>query len=163
MKIKFDSRLNASVLLVATLMVGCTSVPKADSQPNYPKETAAIERRVHEIFSAAESKDFDRLDSYHFYGPKFTKFTGSSAQRLDADAGRVGEHKGLGAIAGLKMQADALKIDVFGNAGIATFILNYSFESGGATIQKKERTTLVFVRDGGEWKIIHEHLSPITQ
>jgi len=35
----------------------------------------AIERRLQEVFAAAENKDFDRLDSYHFYGPKFTKFS----------------------------------------------------------------------------------------
>jgi ketosteroid isomerase-like protein len=69
----------------------------------------------------------------------------------------------LGAANGLKMRADALKIDVFDDVGIATFILDYSFESGGQTIRRKERSTLVFVNDGGAWKIAHEHLSPIKE
>jgi len=59
------------------------------------------------------------------------------------------------------MRADALKVDVFGDVGIATFILDYSFEAGGATVPRKDRTTMVFVKEGGEWKITHEHLSPI--
>jgi len=45
------------------------------------------------------------------------------------------------------MRADDLKIDVFGNVGIATFILDYSFDSGGVVVHRKERSTLVFVKD----------------
>ena len=151
----------ALALAVAFLGAGCASVPTADTQAEYSVEKAQIEHRLQEIFAAAAARDFDRLDSYHFYGPKFTKFSGSSPERLDADAGRKGEHDGLGAISGLKMQADALKIDVFGNVGIATFILDYSFDSGGETKHAKERTTMVFVKENGAWKITHEHLSPI--
>ena len=77
-------------------------------------------------------------------------------------AGRKGEHVGLGAAKSLKMRADALKIDVFGNVGIATFILDYSFNSGGEVVRKRDRSTLVSVKEGKAWKIAHEHLSPIN-
>ncbi|MCZ7638551.1 MAG: nuclear transport factor 2 family protein [Verrucomicrobia bacterium] len=108
------------------------------------------------------SKDFERLDSYHFYGPKFTRFSGGSPVIMDAAATRKAEHEGLAALQELTMGVDALKIDVFGTVGIATFILNYSFASGDATVRRKERSTLVFVNERGDWKIAHEHLSPIT-
>jgi ketosteroid isomerase-like protein len=150
-------------LAAGLLTVGCVSPRYAEVQTDYAKERTQIEQRLQEVIVAAETKDFARLDSYHLYGPKFTKFTGSTAERLDAAAGREGEHKGLGAANGLKMRADALKIDVFDDVGIATFILDYSFESGGQTIRRKERSTLVFVNDGGAWKIAHEHLSPIKE
>lgn len=154
-------RLIASALAVAFLAAGCASLPTGDPQADYPVERAQIEHRLEEIFAAAMAKDFDRLDGYHFYGPKFTKFSGSSSERQDATAGRRGEHDGLGAIKGLMMRADALRIDVFGGVGIATFILDYSYDAGGETMHAKERSTMVFVKEGGEWKIAHEHLSPI--
>jgi ketosteroid isomerase-like protein len=56
------------------------------------------------------------------------------------------------------MKADELKIDVFGDVGIATFILAYHFKAGTETIEKTERS-LVFVKDRGDWKIVHEHFS----
>ena len=59
------------------------------------------------------------------------------------------------------MRADALKIDVFDNVLIATYNLDYSIDSGGTNMHAKERTTMVFVKDSGSWKIAHEHLSPI--
>src|SRR5258706_11374464 len=160
-KITCAIRLFALAVAIAFLGSGCASVPAADPRANHPVERAQIEHRLQEIFAAAAAKDFSQLDGYHFYGPKFTKFSGSSPERLDADAGRKGEHEGLGAINGLKMRADALKIDVFDNVGIATFILDYSFDSAGVTMHAKERTTMVFVKENGSWKIAHEHLSPI--
>jgi ketosteroid isomerase-like protein len=151
-------RLIASALAVVFLAAGCASVPtKADC----PVERAHIEHRLQEIFAAATAKDFNRLDGCHLYGPKFTKFSGSSPERLDANASRKGEHEGLGSIKGLQMRADALKIDVFGTVGVATFILDYSFDSGGKTMHAKERSTMIFVKEGGTWKIAHEHLSSI--
>ena len=154
-------QLAVTALLAGFLTAGCASSGHTDSQLRHLEAQAQIERRIQEIFAAAQGKDFNRLDSYHLYGPSFTKFTGSSPERLDAVTARKGEHDGLGAINGLKMRADGLKVDVFGNAAIATFTLNYSFESNGQTIDRKERTSLIFVRDGGDWKITHEHLSPI--
>jgi ketosteroid isomerase-like protein len=163
-----NNRINSNIWLIASALAlaflgsGCASVPAADPQANDPVEKAQIENRLQDIFAAAAAKDFTRLDSYHLYGPKFTKFSGSSPERLDAAAGRKGEHAGLGAINGLKMRADGLRIDVFDNVGIATFILDYSFDSAGVTMHAKERTTMVFVKESGAWKIAHEHLSPIT-
>ena len=138
---------------------GCASLPSAGSDDR--AERAQIEHRLDEILVAARTKDFKRLDSYHLYGPKFTKFSSSSPKRLDARATRKGEHDGLRSLRGLKMRAAALKIDVFGDVGIATFILEYRFERDGGTTQARERATLVFVKEGGVWKVAHEHLSAI--
>lgn len=150
-----------SALFVSFLVTGCATVRTADPPTHNAEATAQIERRLRDIFVAAESKDFPQLESYHLYGPHFTRFSGSSPMRLDAAATRQLEHDALGAIQGLRMQADMLQIEVFGTVGIATFILDYSFDLNGETIHKKDRSTLVFVLDRGEWKIAHEHLSPI--
>ena len=107
----------ASALAVALLAGGCASVPTASPQADHPVERAQIEHRLQEIFAAATAKDFNRLDGYHLYGPKFTKFSGSSPERLDSEVSRKGEHDGLSSIKGLKMRADTLKIDVFGPVG----------------------------------------------
>jgi len=157
------TRMMGLALLAALLLTGCASLHTANPQVAQSREQTQIQQRLQAVFSAAESRDFNRLDGYHLYGPKFTKFTGSSIDRLDAAAGRKGEHDELGRTEGLKMRADALKIDVFVNVGIATFILDCSFESGGEVVHKTHRSTLVFVKEGGEWKIAHEHLSPIDR
>ena len=143
---------------VGILLSGCASAP---TTPNHSNEQAQIRRRLEEIIDACEKKDFARLDSYHLYGPKFTKFVTEAPARLDARTARKGEHDGLGAATGLVMHAEDVKIDVFKDVAIATFVLNYSVKAAADTIEKKALTTLVFVRDGREWKITHEHLSAV--
>ena len=110
---------------------------------------------------AAEKKDMVRLDSYHYYGPHFTKFSGASPARQNAATARTGEHEGLGSIDGLLMQAEDLKIEVFGRTAVITFILDCSFMAGNHGVDKKEQATMILVRDGGQWKIVHEHFSAL--
>jgi ketosteroid isomerase-like protein len=155
------NRMRKFLPCVALLLSGCASAPTSGRTPGYAAEQTQIRRRLDEIIDAAEKKDFPRLDSYHRYGPKFTKFATESPARLDAEAARKGEHDGLGAATDLVMHAEDVKINVYGDVGIATLVLDYSFKAGADTIQKKALTTLVFVRDGSEWRITHEHLSAV--
>ncbi len=152
--------MSASALVFAIVVAGCASAPTTNPQADCPAGRGQIEARLREIFDAAEKQDLSRLDSYHLYGPKFTKFPAAPVGRQDAVIARQGEHDGLGVISALAMQADELKIDVFGDVGIATFVLNSRFKAGGGPIERQERGTLVFVKDHGAWKIAHEHFSP---
>ena len=145
---------------LACLLSGCATAPTGKPTWEHPGEKARIQSRLSEILDAAEKKDFERLDSYHFYGPRFTKF-GTAGGRLDAAEARQDEHQGLTRISNLSMRVEDLKIDVFGDAGIATFIMNSDFGTGTNTFHSKARSTLVFVNDGGSWKITHEHFSPL--
>jgi ketosteroid isomerase-like protein len=67
----------------------------------------------------------------------------------------------LASLQGLKLRAEELKIDLFGGVGIVTCILEASYDSRGAAVRGKDRATFVFVKDQGEWRIAHEHSSPI--
>lgn len=147
-------------LALGLLLTGCASAPTTKLAADDLKEQAAIRQRLDQIIDAAQKKDFERLDSYHLYGPKFTKFAGEAPGRLDAAAARQGEHAGLGAVEDLSMRAEDVKVDVFGQAAVATFILDYSFKAPSATVQRQVRSTLIFVKENGDWKIAHEHLSP---
>ena len=143
----------------AFVLAGCISEPTGKAGGDEASAQAEIRRRLDEIVDASEKKDFERLDSYHLYGPKFSKFAPEAAERLDAEAGRKGEHDGLGRAVDLVMKIDKLKIDLFGNVAVSTFMLNYSFKDGTNTVQRSTRTTMVFVKENGDWKIAHEHLS----
>lgn len=150
-------RISGLLPVIAVLAVGCVS-PGRNAGADYQPKTQ-IERRLTEIFDAAAKKDMNRLDSYHFYGPKFTKFAAEQPGRQDATAARKAEHQGLGSINDLSIKAEELKIDVFGDVGIATFVMRYTFKAGTDTIEKKARSTLVVVKEGAAWRIAHEHFS----
>lgn len=135
-------------------------------------ERRAITTRLGEILQAACDKDFERLAGYHLDSPKFTKFDDfEPLERQDATTAMKSEADGLGAVDNLVMGAEDLKVDVFGTVGVATFVLAYGFDlpsSGGAVasppaegehLDVRARATLVFVREGDQWLIAHEHLS----
>jgi ketosteroid isomerase-like protein len=145
--------------ILALLAAGCASTSQSNLEAPYTAEQVQLQTRLEEIFDAATKKDFPRLDSYHLYGPKFTRFATESPDREDAHAAREAEHNGLNAVSGMKIQLEDLKIDVFGEVGVATFILKYSFAVGAETIAREAKGTLVLVDDQGSWKIVHEHFS----
>jgi len=152
-----NARTKLLPLILILPLAGCVSGPKPAATAD---ADAQIRQRLKQIFDAAEKKNFERLESYHLYGPGFSKFSAESSTRLDAAAARKGERDGLQALSGLTMKAEDLKIDVFDKTGIATFIFDYGFKAGTNTVQKQAQATLVFVKDAGEWKITHEHFSP---
>jgi ketosteroid isomerase-like protein len=167
----FILHLYAFVLLLSGCASGAPSPPhggRADLPVGRSEiEQAKVQQRLAEILNAAETKDLARLDSYHWYGPHFTKFA-STGPRLDAASAREGEHKGLSALAGLKLQTEDLQIDVFDDTAVATFTMVATMGGTGGTrsaspqsnpITKRERGTLVFVKQAGSWKIVHEHFS----
>jgi ketosteroid isomerase-like protein len=149
--------------IVGLLVGGCATGPRGKGAAEQPKEAREIAGRLLEIMDACEKKDFERLESYHLYGPKFTKFSTESNERQGAEVARKGEREGLSAVNGLNMRPDDLKIDVFGKVGIATFVLNYGFKVGEQTIERRAKTTMVFVKEAGQWRIAHEHLSAVSR
>jgi ketosteroid isomerase-like protein len=118
---------------------------------------------LHDIMTAAAAKDFDRLADHHLDSPKFTKFDDfEPLERQDAATARQSEEAGLGAVENFTYELDGLKVDVFGQAAIATFVFHYQFDAEGKHAALRARATMVFVSDGTTWKIAHEHFSPFV-
>jgi len=110
---------------------------------------------------AAERKELDRVDSFHLYGPKFSKFDESGLSRQDAAASQATERRGLAAVKAFKATIEDLKVDVFALTAIATFVMNYTVETADVRVSNKARSTMVFAKDAGRWKVVHEHHSPL--
>ena len=149
-----------SSLLAAILLSACQQ--KTDwINETYPEKQKAIEQTVQAIFESAKAKDMAKLDAFHLYGPKFSKFDdGEDKQRLNAAQGQQKENELFMALEAFQFNISQLKADVFGQVGIATFIIDYQAKVQGQDVSGKVRGTLVFVEDAGQWKITHEHFSP---
>ncbi len=129
---------------------------------SFPEAQAAVSRRVQEILAAVEAQDVDRLDTYHLFGPKYSKFDdGEPAGRQDAATAQQLERELVMAATALRFRAEDLKVDVFGPVAIATFILDWAATMPDSQeYTARSRATLVLVDDAGAWKIVHEHFSP---
>ena len=128
----------------------------------YPQEQAKVEQRIRDIWSAVQNKDVDRLEWYHLFGPKFTKFDDfEPLDRQDAETTRRLEGEAFTGVKAFVPNATDLKVDVFGPVAVTTFVVDYDLTTeDDAELSLRARSTLVFAKDGPEWKIVHEHFSP---
>lgn len=122
---------------------------------------ASVQARIEQFLDAVTAKDFDRLASYHLAGPKFSKFDDvEPLDRQDAETGMRMEVEQLTGMEDFHGRFDDLKIDVFGPVAITTGIFVWNCRVEGEVVSGQNRSTLVFVDNGEQWVIAHEHHSP---
>jgi ketosteroid isomerase-like protein len=130
----------------------------------YPSEQTEVEERLNEIMTAARNKAVDELESYHAFGPKFTKFDDfEPLGRQDAETTRRLEREAILGVEDFSPEVVDLKVDVFGQAAVATFVMAYDVaEPGGERHSFRARATMVFANAHRQWLIVHEHFSPFV-
>jgi ketosteroid isomerase-like protein len=141
-------------------LLGCHEKRRDIVTDMYPEEQKKLESIVKDIFITTKNKDLARLDSYHLNSPKFTKFEESEIfTRRDFQEARKGENDFVSTVSDFVYEVQDFKADVFGHAAITTFYLQFSGKMGDTPVAGRVRGTLVFVRVGDDWKIVHEHFS----
>lgn len=119
-----------------------------------------VRQRLEEIWPTAAAKDFERLESFHLYGPKFTEFK-DGRPRGDAATCAAGERATFSRLEHPLVDMGDLAINVFGDVAVATFNGRFTGQIAGNAVALDQQCTIVFVRVGGDWKIVHEHMSPL--
>ena len=154
------------LMILIAGMAGCstpgTRVDIIDE--TFQREQDEINGMLNDIFNTAKARDMDSLDSYHLKGPKFSKFDdGEIPGRQDYEMGKETENAFFTGVSEFDFTLPDTKVDVFDDAAIATFIIDYQVKVNDSTIRGKSRGTLVFVKDNDRWKIAHEHFSGFIQ
>lgn len=88
---------------------------------------------------------------------KFTKFGPRSFERQNVQQTNESELAFFGRVTNYEEKVKDLKVDVFGEVGIATYYREVSAEQDGEIISAELRQTLVFVNSENGWKLVHEH------
>lgn len=126
----------------------------------FPEAQAEIRKVVESIVEDAEAANIDGLKAAHLVSDKFTKFGPRSFDRQDVVSANTSESAFFGSISDYQQEVRGLKIDVFGDVGIATYYPHVSFAQDGEEKTGSGRQTLVFLRTADGWKIVHEHGTP---
>ena len=154
---------NGCVLLAcaATLVLaGCTvEQQEAKDLVNDPfvDQQAEIRETVMSIKRDIESSNIGGLQAAHLDSEKFTKFGPRSFERQDVASANESESAFFSSISNTRYEARDLKIDVFGDVGIATYYPEVSFVRDGKDVEVSGRQTFVFLRTDAGWKLVHEH------
>jgi len=131
----------------------------------YPEEKAEIMQTWNEIVESVKEGDVDKLISFHAYGPKFTEFK-QGAPRNGGEENEAFERGVFGSVQEvIKMDGNDMKIAVYyENVAVVTFHSDFHLQFEEEMAVVNDQISLVFVKNNdGEWKIVHEHHSPLSQ
>ena len=130
------------------------------------KDRKDVEAVIVAFFEAGKNKDLTTLADFHSSRDSFTKFDENPPYtRQNSDEAFVYEQAAFANISDYNYKLEELRIDLIGDAAVATFYLNYtgmfvndySFE--GSPVGSRARVTMVLARTPRGWRIAHEHLS----
>jgi ketosteroid isomerase-like protein len=125
-----------------------------------PGTAAAVRARLDQIWAACADRDFDRLESFHLYGPRFTSFK-NGAPREGADGTAAEERGFFSMIESPAVDMRDLAVNSFGPVAIATFNGHHTGVIHGETVAVDMQATIVLVSTDDGWRIVHEHFSPL--
>ena len=103
------------------------------------------------------------LATLHLSIPRSTSFK-NGAPREDAAANAAGERAMFSLLEGPKVDMRGLAVNIFGDVGFAAFNGHFTgIVNGSRPISGSRRqATMVFISSGDEWKLVHEHFSPLA-
>jgi hypothetical protein len=116
-----------------------------------------------------DSEFMDQLISFHAYGDKFVEFNGGktfdSAGNEENERQLFGEDLVIDGVIKFAAQDDTLNVAVYyGNVANLTFVSDFILmHKDYGRIEIVNLITLLFVKTKGEWKLVHEHHSPVSE
>ena len=121
-----------------------------------------LEKVANDLMAAFDSKDVDRI----------VESIGEDAQGVDEVSRRWLRGGGeldsylrqmLGVVSGLGSELQDAQERVWGDAGVLTCWLDQDYTLEGNSQHISAPTTIVFRREGGEWKVVLFHSIPLPE
>ena len=123
----------------------------------FVEQQSEIREAVLSIKADIESSNIEGLQAAHLDSEKFTKFGPRGFERQDVTRANESEAAFFSSITDVEYKVKDLKIDVFGDVGIATYYPEVSFVRDGSDVAVTGRQTFVFLKTDSGWKLVHEH------
>lgn len=130
----------------------------------YPEAQEEVMQTMTNIVQSIKEGDVEKLISFHAYGDKFTEFK-NGEPRVGSEANEAYERKVYGSVTEVvKFDSKDLKIAVYyGNVANVTFHSDFHLKFGEDLAIVNNQISLLFVKtENGNWKIVHEHHSPLN-
>lgn len=131
----------------------------------YPEAQQEVGATMNAMVQSIKDGDVDKLISFHAYGPKFTEFA-DGEPRVGSKENEARERNVFGNVTEIvKFDAKDVKIAVYyGNVANVTFHSDFQLKFGEDIVIVKDQITLLFVKtENGDWKMVHEHHSPLNE
>ena len=149
-----------SLIIAFVFLLSCSQSGSKEinlAEDPFSKEQEEIRAVVSSIVRDAETSNLQGLKDVHLVSDKFTKFGPRIFERQGVEKTNESELDFFGTVSNYREEVKDLKIDVFGEVGIATYYREVSFIEDETEKKAMLRQTLVFLKTDDGWKIVHEH------
>ncbi|MFQ5652396.1 MAG: YybH family protein [bacterium] len=122
-----------------------------------------IKKATMEHFATQNAGDAKAHIAHHM--PYHTQFAGGGLLVVSHSREEQVKSMQTGFNAGLKLNLDLahLDVNVYGKAAVVTgYVIGTVTNPDGKTSGVRAQRTAVLIKEGGEWKEVHVHSSPIT-
>ena len=135
-------KLHITLILFLIFLASCSKQKLEKVDPineSFPVAQAELREVIKSIVEDAETANIDGLKSIHLASDKFTKFGPRRFDRQNVESTNESESAHFGSISNFSQEVRDLKIDVFGNVGIATYYPYVSY------VQDAHHSTLMIL------------------
>lgn len=132
---KYRGFLNHRNIIPAILLIlisACEIKSNADVvNDTFPQAQSELQEVIKSIVNDLENANIEGIKLHHLNSEKFTKFGPRNFNRQDVQSTNQSEEAFFGSVSDYKLETKDLKIDVFGNVGIATYYPRVSLIQNG--------------------------------
>jgi ParB family chromosome partitioning protein len=129
------------------------------------KDVEKIEKVIASLFQLPHDGDYDTFKEVHLFGEGFSLYSAFPPYERFEDARAVlkERHWFYEIAPKLSWKINDLKVTFEGHIALATLIVSYSGTLSGEPFKMDARGTVVLINKDSQWKILHEHWSPLGE
>jgi len=147
--------------VVAALLVMPLQAALAGEDPKAAAEVIAVTRAAW----AAEAQGKSIAEQNVVLADDYTEFNADYPVRIDGKAANVALYEAQARSGGKSVAGDMMnaKVQVYGDVAILTYnYVGVVQEKDGKTSNNAAKSTRVYAKVGGQWKLVHANFAPVV-
>jgi ketosteroid isomerase-like protein len=150
-----------STAVLATLLVMPLQAALAGDDPKVAAEVIAVTRAAW----AAEAQGKSIAEQNAMLADDYTEFNSDYPVRIDGKATNTALYEAQARSGGKSIVGDMMnaKVQVYGDVAILTYnFVGVSQEKDGKTSNNAAKSTRVYAKIDGQWKLVHANFAPVA-
>jgi ketosteroid isomerase-like protein len=150
-----------STAVLATLLVMPLQAALAGDDPKVAAEVIAVTRAAW----AAEAQGKSIAEQNAVLADDYTEFNSDYPVRIDGKATNTALYEAQARSGGKSIVGDMMnaKVQVYGDVAILTYnVVGVSQEKDGKTSNNAAKSTRVYAKIDGQWKLVHANFAPVA-
>ncbi len=123
-----------------------------------------VKAEMERYMTALNAGDANAWIQLHAVGnTRFSTDNGLLQRSESHEEQRKNQQAGVDAGVKINVQSRHVEVSLYGNTAVSTrYGVGTVTQPNGTVVQLNNRITAVLIKQGGQWKVVHQHLSPVV-